>query len=341
MDRRRAERWSRRDFLGGLTVAGTGALLGLRPEPAAAEPPLEIKRIRLAQFPELCSATPLYVAEELLKGDGFTEVQYVKKETSVGVYEAIGVGDIDFSIGAAPSLIVSQDAGVPVLVLGGVHVGCFELFGADRIRSIRDLKGKSVAVTRLGSGRHVFLASMVAHVGLDPHNDINWITHPATDSMRLFAEGKIDAFMGFPPEPQELRSKKIGRVVVNTTTDRPWSQYFCCMVYANREFVRKHPGATKRALRAIVKAGSMCALDPERAARLRADKGYTADFAYAVQAMKELPYGKWREYDPEDTVRFFALRLHESGIIKGSPQKIIAHGTDWRFINELRRELKG
>ena len=34
---------------------------------------------------------------------------------------------------------------------------------------------------------------------------------------------------------------------------------------------------------------------------------------YAPQAMQEIPYGTWREYDPEDTVRFYALRLHEVG----------------------------
>ncbi len=92
--------------------------------------------------------------------------------------------------------------------------------------------------------------------------------------MRLLAEGKIDAYLGFPPEPQELRAKQIGHVVVNSTADRPWSQYFCCMVAGNREFVRKHPVATKRALRAILKATDICALEPERAAQLLVDKGY-------------------------------------------------------------------
>ena len=51
-------------------------------------------------------------------------------------------------------------------------------------------------------------------------------------------------------------------------------------------------------------------------------------------------YGKWREYDPEDTMRFYALQMHEAGLIKSSPQKIIADGTDWRFFEELKRELK-
>jgi NitT/TauT family transport system substrate-binding protein len=84
-----------------------------------------------------------------------------------------------------------------------------------------------------------------------------------------------------------------------------------------------------------VKATNVCALEPVRAARLVANRGY--DYDYALQTMKELPYGKWREYDPEDTTRFYALRLHEAGMIKASPQKILAQGTDWRFFNELKR----
>jgi NitT/TauT family transport system substrate-binding protein len=130
-------------------------------------------------------------------------------------------------------------------------------------------------------------------------------------------------------------------VIVNSSVDRPWSQYFCCMVYTNREFIRKYPVATKRALRAIVKAADVCALEPNRAARFLVDKGYTNSYDYAFQTMNDIPYGKWREYDPEDTVRFYALRLQEAGMIKTSPQKIIAQGTDWRFLNELKKELKG
>jgi NitT/TauT family transport system substrate-binding protein len=159
--------------------------------------------------------------------------------------------------------------------------------------------------------------------------------------MVLLAEGKIDAFLGFPPQPQELRAKQIGHVVVNSAVDRPWSQYFCCMVYARKEFVRKHPVATKRALRAILKGADVCAREPERAARFLVDKGYTTRYDYALQALKDVPYDKWREYDPEDTVHFYALRLHEAGMIKNSPQKLIAQGTDWRFLNELKKELKG
>jgi NitT/TauT family transport system substrate-binding protein len=158
--------------------------------------------------------------------------------------------------------------------------------------------------------------------------------------MELFVERKVDAFLGFPPEPQELRARKIGHVILNTTTDKPWSQYFCCILVGNREFVRAHPIATKGVLRAILKANDICAAEPERAAQRLVEGGFTAQYDYALQTLSEIPYGAWGEFDPEDSLRFFALRLHEVGFINSSPNAILAEGTDWRFLDELKRELK-
>jgi NitT/TauT family transport system substrate-binding protein len=134
--------------------------------------------------------------------------------------------------------------------------------------------------------------------------------------------------MGGSGSRPEFRAKWMRRMIVNSTTDRPWSQYFCCMVAGNREWVKKHPIATKRALRAILKSADVCVLEPERVARTLVDQRSTTSYDDAVQELRELRYGKWREYDPEDTVRFYSLRLHEAGMIKSSPQKIISQGTD-------------
>jgi NitT/TauT family transport system substrate-binding protein len=336
----RAEGWTRRRFLAGLTLAGTAGLLGLRSMPVAAEPPPETTTIRWLRSPAICIA-PYYVAEELLHGEGFTEVHHTPQMEPVLWTPAVLSGEVDIVLNFVGPLLVRLDAGDPLVILAGGHVGCFELFGSERVRAIRDLKGKTVAVPHLGSPQHVFLASMAAYVGLAPQKDITWVTHAQDEAMQLFAEEKIDAFLGFPPQTLELRAKQIGHVVVNSALDRPWSQYFCCVVYARREFAQKYPVATKRALRAILKATDICALEPERTAGLLVDKGYTKNYNYALQAMQELPYAKWREYEPEDTVRFYALRLQEAGMIKSTPQKIIGQGTDWRFLTELKRELKG
>jgi len=327
---------TRRRFISTLSAAGASILAARRS--SSQEAPPETGTIRLAKIPGICIA-PQYVAEELLRGEGFTNVQYVELSQSVNTYSGFTAGTIDISMAFIAPYIIQLDAGLPLVLLGGVHAGCFELFGTDRVKSIRDLKGKTVAVPELGSAHHVFVAAMASYVGINPKEDISFVTYPVSESMQLLAERKIDALMGFPPVPQELREKKIGHVIANSGLDRPWSQYFCCIVAAHQEFVRKYPVATKRTLRAIMKATDFCASEPESAARLVADKGYRHD--YSLQTMKEIQYARWREYDAEDTVRFYALRLYEAGIIKSTPSKIIAQGTDWRFFNELKRELKG
>jgi len=309
------------------------------PRSVGAEPPPETTRIRLIQFASACQA-PLYLSEELLRTEGFTDVQWVRSNLDV-VSKHLAAGTVDLGMNFVGPNIIGLEAGDPAMILAGGHVGCFELVGTDRVRSIRDLKGKTVAVNVLGGAEHVFLSAMAASVGLDPRRDITWVTHATADTIALLAEGKIDAFMAFPTMAQELRAKKIGRVIVNSAVDQPWSQYFCCLIVANRDFVRRHPVAAKRALRAILKAADVCALDPEAAARALVDRAFTERYDYALQAMKEIPYRKWREYDVEDTVRFYSLRLHEAGLLKSGPKKIIAQGTDWRFLNELRKELKG
>jgi NitT/TauT family transport system substrate-binding protein len=320
---------SRRDFLAGLSAAGVAGVLPTRASLAAEGPP-EITTIRLGEDVNICLA-PWYIAEDLLRMEGFNEIRYVPLEET---------GEVDFDYTIAPRLIAFLDAGEPVTALAGVHSGCYELFAHEPIRTISDLKGRSVGIQYLGSSGHLLLAAMVAHVGLDPQKDINWIASPTGNFMVLFEEGKVDAFLAFPPEPQELRARQVGRVILNTTTDQPWSQYFCCMLYSRRDFVQDHPVATKRFLRAILKAADICAAQPEKAAQSLVDGGWTPQYDYAVQTLTELPYNRWREFDPEDSLRFYALRLHEVGMIKSTPNQLITEGTDWRFLNELKRELK-
>ena len=329
---------SRRQFLTTLLLGAAGLLRSL--PSLAAEAPPETTTLRLAKLSLGICIAPQYVADGLLQAEGFTDIQYVTSASGAPVAAAVADGTIDFSLNYAGPNIIAIEAGLPIVTLAGVHVGCFELFGHEGVRSIADLKGRSVGVQAIGSSQHVYLATMLAYIGFDPGRDVIWVTSASPKPSELFADGKVDAFLGFAPEPQDLRARHIGHVVVNSAVDRPWSQYFCCMMIGNQEFVRKYPAATKRVLRAILKAADLCATQPQSAARRIVDGGFTPRYDYAVETLNELPYDKWREYDPEDTMRFYALRLHEAGLIKSTPQKIIVQGTDFRAFAELKRELK-
>ena len=332
----------------GLSVAGGSLLAGCANQVAPFFSPspsgqLETTRIRMYQGSALCVA-PQYLSSDLLRAEGFTDVQYIQLDPARGadaVYSAFATGDIDISMAFAGPFVMQVDQVAPVVLLGGVHVGCFEVFGNDSVRAIRDLKGKIVGVPGSGSAPHLFLASVAAYVGLDPRVDINWLFHHPADSAKILTDGTVDALIGIPPVPQELRAKKIGHVVVNSAVDKPWSQYFCCLLAANRDWAQQHPVAARRSLRAILKATDICANEPERVAQHMVDGGFAPNYDYAFQTLKDIPYNRWREYDVADTVRFYALRLHEIGMIKSSPEQIISQGTNLRFFNELKQELKG
>jgi NitT/TauT family transport system substrate-binding protein len=334
---------SRRHFLTQLATAGVVGLGGVPitgSRSFAAEPPPEVTTVRLPKSFGLCIA-PQLTADEMLRAEGFGDIR--RMDTAIAPLESareLGRGEFDFAINYASNFVKVIDDGAPIKLLTGVHVGCFELIAQQEIQGIGGLKGKSVGVQALGSTPHVLLTLLAALVGLDAQEDIRWVTDPKVKPMEMFIAGKIDAFLGFPPEPQELRARKIGHVLVNTATDNPWSQYFCCLLGANAEFVRRYPVATKRITRAILKTTDLCATQPTRAAQLLADSGYAARYDHALQTLHELPYDKWREFDAEDTIRFYTLRMREAGFVKSTPQKIIAEGTDWRFLNELKRELK-
>jgi NitT/TauT family transport system substrate-binding protein len=315
---------SRRDFITTLSAAGAASALGI-PTSLADEGPPETTTIRVYRDPSICIA-PGFISEELLHAEGFTDIRYVS------------TSDYDFKFETAAWVVSKVDAGEPFTALAGLHPGCYELFAHQPIRTISDLKGKKVGIT-LGGGSHLLLTIMVAQVGLDPHQDIEWVTTPTGTPMQLFADGQVDAFLGFPTEPQELRARNIGHVILNTATDKPWSQYFCCIAFGKSGFVRDHPVTTKRFIRAVLKAADVCAAEPASAARQLVAAGFTERYDHALQTIAELPYA-WRDFDPEDSMRFYALRLHEVGMITSSPNQILAEGTDWRFLNELKRELK-
>jgi NitT/TauT family transport system substrate-binding protein len=331
--------FDRRRF--GLSLAGAAAA-GLLPADLAlaADPPPETRSIRLKKSLAICFA-PYYLVESLLHAEGFEDVQYVDAEHSATAARMLDTGELHFDQDFAGQLVYDLNTGRPITALGGLHVGCYELFAREPIRTISDLKGKRVGINDFHWGEHLYISIMAAYVGLDPQRDIVWVTREAGSPLELFAAGETDAFLGFPPEPQMLRARGHDRVILSTIVDHPWSQYFCCVMFGNRAWVRDHPSATKRFLRAMYKAAEFCTADPTTAARQLVDGGYAERYDYALETIENIPYDLWREYDAEDTMRFYALRLHAAGMLERDPNTLLAEGTDWQFLNELKREMKG
>ena len=105
--------------------------------------------------------------------------------------------------------------------------------------------------------------------------------------------------------------------------------------------MRSRPSATKRFLRALYRAAELCTADQAGSARELVDGGFEENYDHALETIESIPYDLWHKYDSEDSLRFYALMLHEAGLLKGNPNTLIAEGTDWRFLDELKREMKG
>jgi NitT/TauT family transport system substrate-binding protein len=329
--------FNRRDF--GLSVAAAGAAGVLPFGPAlAAEPPPETRTIRLRKDFAICFA-PYYVVTKFLEAEGFDDVQYVDVFGDEGT-DLIAQGGIDIAAEFSGQIVANLDNGKNITALGGIHVGCYELFAREPIRRISDLRGRRIGIKYVGFAEYLYVSLIAAYVGLDPMRDLEWVAGGDT-ALEMFMAGETDAYLGFPPEPQILRANGHDRVILNTVLDRPWSQYFCCTLFGNRDWVRAHPVATKRFLRALYRAAEFCTLEPEKSAQHLVDSGFVKRYDYALETIRLIPYDLWHDYDAEDTMRFYALKMHEVGMLKTDPNTLIAEGTDWRFLNELKREMKG
>jgi NitT/TauT family transport system substrate-binding protein len=314
-------------------LAGAAALTGAR-RTLADEAVPETTSVRLGDDRSTCNA-PVSILDDLLREEGFADVSDVP--LSGTITHSFARGAVDFGLEFSAQMIIDIEAGMPMVMLAGVHAGCFELFARESIHSVGGLKGKSLGVGKRGGATHIHLSMILANVGLDPAKDVNWVFR--RDEEELFAAGEIDAFLAAPPWAQELHARNVGHVIFSTTLDHPWSQYFCCTLMGHADFVRRCPIATKRVVRAMLRATEICAAKPDWVAQRLVDRGFTPRYDYARQGLYDIPFRSWRDYDVEDSVRFYALRLRELGFIKSSPDKIIATGTDWRFLKEVRKEL--
>src|SRR5262245_30741387 len=120
MSPQHARRFSRRRFLGEVTLAGTAGLLGVHARPVAGEPSPETTTLRLARTSSICQA-PQYVVEALFEAEGFTNVQFVG-EAAAGDKTLVS-GDAHMGMFFLGPFLLHLDEGAPLVILSGGHVG--------------------------------------------------------------------------------------------------------------------------------------------------------------------------------------------------------------------------
>ena len=336
---------------GGGLLAACGSQGLVVPRAGATLPPPETTSLRFVS-PPACDP-PSALAREFLLEEGFTDIQYVRVSNTTTEWLTKGVAD--FATGYGNLIAANVDAGLPILTLAGMHPGCFELFALPGISTIRDLRGKTVAVNArdVSDQFYGFFGILLAYVGVDPRTEVNFVEiGPDLNALRdAYLDGRSQAFIAPAAYGPALRRnpKNPGKVILDTTMDKPWSQYYCCQLVANRDWARRHPIATKRVTRALMRGCDEVTKDKPRAAReyvarfpataSPTEAQIASELSITNEVIRDLSYD-WRELDPEETLRFFALRLGDAKFIKSTPQQVIAQGSDFAYMRQLRTELK-
>lgn len=331
----------------GAAVAGGGALAACAQPGGAAQvppkdlPPPETTTVRIAIPPE-CDPG-IWLAKDYLLNEGFTDVSFVPTPFVSRTWLTKDLADV--APAHAEFTVATIDAGLPLTILAGLHTGCFELWVDPSIANVRDLRGRRISVRQkdLSDQFFVFFAALLGYIGIDPLKDVNFVESGPDDypgMIASYAEGRADAVLaGGAQGPLLKRLKAPGHVILDTMVEKPWSQYVCCHLVANRDWTRRNPIATQHVTRAVLRATDAAARDHARAAHDSVAGGFPKDESLIVESMAMSRYN-WRDLEPAETLRFFGLRLGAVKLIKSTPEQLIQSGTDLAYMRQLRSELK-
>lgn len=298
-------------------------------------PPPETTTIRLGMLP--CDH-PVMAAEPFLQQEGFT-----RPELLAGGQLASGRVDIDIAF-TAFDIARLLEAGERVVVLAPLHPGCVEIWAQPGIRSLQDLRGRSVVVTArtLANAGYSNFAIVLKHAGVDP-SQVNWVVQPDANPVALFLTGRNDAVRVATVAAAALRSNPAnpGHVIHNQLMDRPWSLMACCFLVARQEWYRANPVAAKRAVRAVLRSADAQTASRADAVKRVTDRGLfggPGNFDNVLYAASMVP-ANWRDLDMERSLRFYAQLLADVGLLKVSVDDLV-RTIDLRILEELRAELR-
>jgi NitT/TauT family transport system substrate-binding protein len=333
----------RRAFIGsGLALGGgviaAGFAAACAPGPSAESNVTlgapETTTVRIVPVP--CDPA-LWSAGDYLKEEGFTDVRLLPFSVA-----AVARGEGDIGVGYSQWVVTNVDAGKPVVALAGLHTGCAEVWTRPGIASIRDLRGKTIAVGAtdvVGDTWYGFWAAMFANVGIDARREVNFVT--STDTLDHFIRGESDAMLALAGQVPALRAspKNPGKLLISMQDDKPWSQYYCCQLVANRDWAQRNPIAAKRVTRALLRANDRVAKDLVAAVRTGVEQGmYTGATYETILAVLRNSTYEWRELDAEASLRFFAVQLADQKLVKGGPQQLVAQSSGFSYLQALRRQ---
>ena len=273
-------------------------------------------KVRIGYIGLTCEA-PLFTAVEkgFFAEEGL-EPELVRCEWAT-YKDALALGRYDVTHHLLMYFLKPIEQGMDVKFTGGVHRGCLRVQAAadGPIRTVQDLRGKTIAVPGMGTPPFMFASRVLADNGIDPSRDVNWRVYPAGELGLVLSRGLVDAVANSEPVGSLLLADGKVRNIADQAKDAPYKDEYCCAVLVNGTFLTEYPAASAAATRAILKAAKWVDVNPAAAARLSVEKKYIASTvelnAYAISNLDYAPSVK----GAEDAVISAAGEMQRGGMI--------------------------
>lgn len=262
---------SRRHFLRNVGIVGAG--LGLTPLlPAVARAAgSELNTIKLAWGQTAVCQSPISVA---LKQGFFTKYGLNVEPVNFSgptdaLLQAIATGQADGGIGMALRWLKPLEQGFDVDLTVGTHGGCMRLLTpkTSGIAAVKDLVGKSVAVSDQASPIRNFFAIQLAKQGIDPDKQVNWVQYPADLFGEALRKGEVQAIASDDPTGWLLK-KRHDLLEVDNNLSGDYANLTCCVLGLRGSLVRDNPAIARAVSQAIVDAQQWTADHPDETAKI-------------------------------------------------------------------------
>ncbi len=231
---------------------------------AAGQPTLRVGYLPITHSLALVVADKLYAG----KYRNF-KLELVKFSSWPELLDAYNAGKIQAASELLVLALAGAERGVPESVVALSHRHGDFLTVAKDIKSVRDLKGKRVAIPHRMSVHNILLSQALRKEGLSL-KDVEWIEMPPPDMPSALARGDIKAFIVAEPFGAKAIQAGFGKKLLNAKDI--WHDYICCGLVINPNFKKNYQAATREFVDSFVAAGKF--IDANRAGTIKIARQY-------------------------------------------------------------------
>ncbi|MEE9564267.1 MAG: ABC transporter substrate-binding protein [Candidatus Hydrothermarchaeaceae archaeon] len=261
-------------------------------------------------------------------------VSWVTFRGGSSVVQAIMAGELDGGVmGSTPAIIRAVSKDVPIKVVAVGELGTIEKPGDylvvkkdSGIKTVADLKGKIIAVHRLGTTLDLTLRIALKQNGIDPARDVTITQVPVPNQPQVLLEGEVDAAFIFPMAYPQLEDDV--DVILTPGDVFPQGAPFGIVIFTE-EFIENHPDKVKKFVSAYLKGISWAVDNPDKAAELAAE-----DIGASKEDTVKMP---WPAFNPSGLIEAESFDLMIDAIEEYDPESLgkevaVEDFVDYQFL---------